>query len=102
MNKLKLIISGIILVIIITLITGWKITSNNLKQTKQLLSTANTTIINLTTENKKLNEYNQKRDIEIKKLEKEYAERINNIPKDNCGDSKPSDELLKFFKSGRI
>ena len=37
----------------------------------------------------------------MEKIEKEYKDRFQNIPKDSCGDAKPSKELLDYLKGDK-
>lgn len=76
----------------------WRYTASSLKTTKNELQTAQSTIISLNNDNEKLIEYITQKDKTIKELEKEYTEVLDNIPADQCGDVKPSKELLNYFK----
>ena len=62
------------------------------------LKNAQIMIDNLTADKEKLVTYITERDNEIKKLQSEYKEKLKDIPKDTCGDQKPSKELLEFFR----
>lgn len=55
-------------------------------------------ITRLKNENDRLTEYNKKKEAELEKVNKEYVERLKYIPEDSCGDSYPSDELLKYLR----
>ena len=76
----------------------WRYTANSLKTTKEQLHNAQATIETLNNDNKNLIEYITKKDETIKELEKKYTEALDNIPADQCGDAKPSKELLTYFK----
>lgn len=76
----------------------WRYTANSLKTTKTELQTAQSTITSLNKDNEKLIEYITQKDNTIKELEKEYTEVLDNIPADQCGDVKPSKELLNYFR----
>ena len=52
----------------------------------------------LNKDKEKLIEYITQKDKAIKDLEKEYTEVLDNIPADQCGDVKPSKELLNYFR----
>ena len=73
-------------------------TSNDLKITKSNLTLAEQNILSLQKDKEKLLEYNIKKDQEIKKIENKYKSQLSNIPKDKCGDVKPSKELLDYLK----
>ena len=49
-------------------------------------------------DNKKLVTFIEQKDLKIKELEKEYTDKLKNVPKDSCGDSKPSADLLKYLR----
>lgn len=76
----------------------WRYTANSLKNTRIELETAQSTIQTLNKDKEKLIEYITQKDKAIKDLEKEYTEVLNNIPSDQCGDVKPSKELLNYFR----
>lgn len=95
-------IIGIVLFIciisIVVLFGLWQQTTIKLQQTEETLKKANQTIQILQIDNNKLLQYTKEKDQRIKKIEKQYNENLKNIPKDNCGDVKPSAELLEFFR----
>lgn len=97
-NKITAIIFLILVVALIIFIFLWRYTANSLKSTKYELENAQATIIALNTDNEKLIEYINKKNDTIKELEKKYTEALDNIPADKCGDTKPSKELLTYFK----
>lgn len=76
----------------------WRTTAVKLNNTKKELTVANETILTLTLDNKKLIEYTNKKEQEIKNIQKEYLEKVEKAPVDNCGDTKPSRELLNFLR----
>lgn len=99
-TKTKIIgILGIVL-IVGTLFTLWRVTSIKLNNTREQLNEVTCQLDTLTKENARLVDYNKRRDSEIKKLEKQYQDKLNAIPADLCGDMKPSKELIDFFKKG--
>lgn len=98
MTKLRLILISSAAIAFVTLFFLWRNASNNLANTQQCLTEAQQTIESLKRDNDNLIAYNAKRDSEIKNLQKEYDTILQNIPKDACGDQKPSDELLQYFR----
>ena len=76
----------------------WRYTANSLKNTRIELETAQSTIQTLNKDKEKLIEDITQKDKAIKDLEKEYTEVLDNIPSDQCGDVKPSKELLNYFR----
>lgn len=98
--KAKIIaILGIILVVG-GLFTLWRVTAIKLNNTRQELTETACKLDEITKENARLVEYNKARDTQIKKLEKQYQNKLNAIPADLCGDMKPSKELIEYFKKG--
>lgn len=98
--KAKIIaILGIILVVG-GLFTLWRVTAIKLNNTRQELTETTCKLDEITKENARLVEYNKARDTQIKKLEKQYQDKLNAIPADLCGDMKPSKELIEYFKKG--
>lgn len=102
---MKKIIAGIGISLFIAGILGtliffflWQNTTNELENTQKLLKDAEETIVVLKQDKDKLIEYSRRKDDELKLIEQKYAVRINAIPKDQCGDAKPSPELLQFLK----
>lgn len=100
-TKTKVTVILILILIIIGLIFGfmWWNTRKDLKNTQAELDNANAQIIVLKADNDKLVEYNNRKNEEIKDLENKYKEKLKNIPKDSCGDMKPSKELMEYFRS---
>lgn len=72
--------------------------SEKLKNTEAKLSEALKQIKQLNIDKNKLVIYIEQKDKAIKDIEKEYLEKLENIPKDVCGDTKPSSELLNYLK----
>lgn len=98
--KAKIIaILGIVLVVG-GLFTLWRVTAIKLNNTRQELTETTCKLDEITKENARLVEYNKARDTQIKKLEKQYQDKLNAIPADLCGDMKPSKELIEYFKKG--
>lgn len=97
-NKTLLIISIIALVITIIFCLLWRIDHNKYNHACEMLTEAESKINILEKENKNLLEYNLKREEELKQIEAEYKERLDNIPADTCGDAKPSKELLLYLR----
>ena len=76
----------------------WYNTSIKLdKKTSELIN-ANATIMALQLDNDKLNEYNNEKIKQIKEVEEKYKEKLKDIPADSCGDVKPSQQLLNYFR----
>ena len=99
-TKAKIIgILGIILVVG-TLFTLWRVTTIKLNNTREQLSEVTCQLDTVTKENARLVQYNKQRDAKIKDLEKAYKDKLNSIPADLCGDMKPSEELIEFFRKG--
>lgn len=76
----------------------WRVTSEKLDKVQTELSNANSTILTLNKDINKLTEYITKKDTEIKKIEEDYKKKLENVPRDVCGDVKPSEELLQYLK----
>ena len=98
--KVKVIAILVAVLLIGTFFALWRTTSIKLQNTREQLSEVTCQLDTVTKENAHLVEYNKQRDKQIKELEKQYTEKLNAIPADLCGDTKPSKELLDFFKSG--
>jgi FtsZ-binding cell division protein ZapB len=79
----------------------WSRTSHKLDSKTAELVNANATIMALQIDNDKLNEYNNKKNQEIKEVEEKYKEILNNVPSDLCGDVKPSQQLLNYFRKNK-
>ena len=97
--KNKIVIALIIILFIALVVVSflWRYTVNSLSATKNQLYNAQIMIETLQTDNKNLIEYVTQKDNKIKELEQKYTESLNNIPRDQCGDTKPSQELLDYF-----
>lgn len=98
MNKITTILIAVLVVTSLLFLFLWRYTNNSLKATKDQLQNAQATIVALNIDNKNLIEYITQKDTAIKELEKKYEEALDNIPADQCGDAKPSKELLSYFK----
>ena len=98
LSKAKIIGIGVIIIAIISLFSLWRIevTKNNNLTEQNCSLTAD--LDRLKADNDRLLKYNQKKDAEIAKINKEYVERLKNIPIDMCGDAYPSEELLKYYR----
>lgn len=97
-SKIKIIIVSILVITIISLFALWRNTSIKLDNTCKLLTTAEMNLQALQAENAKLLEYNLKKQEEIKQIKNKYEQILNNIPFDECGNAKPSLELLQFLR----
>ena len=98
--KAKIIaILGIILVVG-SLFTLWRVTAIKLNYARQELTETTCKLDEITKENTRLVEYNKQRNSQIKQLEKSYQQKLDAIPADICGDTKPSKELLQYLRSG--
>ena len=100
-TTLKLIGIGIVIILLIICGCMWYTTSHELKATKTQLDTALTTVTTLQENNDKLVKYITEKDNKIKQIEKEYQEALANIPADVCGNTKPSQELLQYFRKNK-
>lgn len=90
-----------ILILVVALIIVsflWRFTANSLDITKNQLCTAQETISTLQSDNQNLIQFITQKDNAIKELEQKYTEALENIPEDKCGNTKPSKELLNYFK----
>ena len=92
-----------IIILILLLIIGfccfmWSRTSYKLDAKTAELVNANATIMALQIDNDRLNEYNNKKNEEMKEVEEKYKEKLKNIPADSCGDVKPSSQLLDYLR----
>ena len=98
LTRILFLIIFILSIAMIIFIGLWRYKAIKLDNTCKLLSEAEANIEILKQDNERLLEYNQLKDEEIKNIEKEYMEQLNNIPVDTCGDAKPSKELLNYLK----
>lgn len=99
MSKITLYILCICFLCICSLFTVWQVTAAKLKTTRNDLEIVQNQVQTLKTANDNLVIYLQQRDTQIKTLEVKYQQVLNNVPADICGDTKPSKELLEYFKS---
>ena len=99
--KVKVVLILFVILVITNVLFFWLWRNKSIAFTNkcQELETAETLIDSLKTNNEKLVEYISQKDSQIKEIEKTYSEKLNNIPKDTCGDQKPSAELLKYLRS---
>ena len=97
-NKDKAIFIGMIIFIFVGMIMYIGYINNKLKLTQDRLVKADANISILKKEKANLIEYNLKRDEQLADIKKEYDDKLKNIPKDTCGNTKPSKELLDFFR----
>ena len=97
--KLVIVFSVILLLLFFGFM--WYRSSNMLKDTRKQLLNAQATINSLQIDNQKLVEYITEKDKQVKQIEADYQEALNNIPADNCGDVKPSKELLQYFRRNK-
>lgn len=100
LSKTKIAIYAILIVVFSGLFVLWRTSVNNYKIEKANREALEIQLKASQTEVENLKEYNKKIAKEMEKIEKEYKDRFQNIPKDECGDVKPSKELLEFFKKG--
>ena len=98
---IKLIIVFSVILLLLFFGFMWYRSSNMLKDTKKQLLNAQATIDSLQIDNQKLVEYITEKDKQVKQIEADYQEVLNNIPADNCGDVKPSKELLQYFRRNK-
>ena len=99
-TKIKAGLAVSAIVIIVALFSAWRIAANNYKIEKANRETLEQQLKVAQEETNRLIAYNKKIEKAMKEIEKEYNERFQNIPKDACGDAKPSAELLEFLKKG--
>lgn len=100
-SKIKLIIMCVSIVAFSVLFVLWRTSANNYKIEKAARESLELQLKASQLEINNLKEYNKKIAKEMEKIEKEYKERFQNIPKDSCGDAKPSKELLEYLKGGK-
>ena len=89
---------AVVIGIILSLFGLWRITTIKLNNTQEQLNQVSSQLVTLQKDNDNLIAYNKKKEAEIKKLNKEYEEKLNQIPADVCGDIVPSKELLQYLK----
>ena len=97
-NKITTTFISILVVAFVSVFFLWRYTANSLTTTRDQLCNAQETIKSLKSDNNNLIEYITQKDNKIKELEQKYTESLENIPADQCGDAKPSKELLTYFK----
>lgn len=97
-NKITTTLMVILFVALMLVSIMWKYTANSLHITKDQLCTAQETISTLQADNQNLIQYITQKDNAIKELEQKYTKALENIPEDKCGNTKPSKELLEYFK----
>ena len=97
-TKVKMIFIAVVIGIMLSLFGLWRITAIKLNDTKEKLNQVSAQVIALQQNNDNLITYNKKKDAEIKKINKAYEEKLNNIPADLCGDTVPSKELLQRLR----
>lgn len=100
LSKTKIAIYAIIVVAFSALFVLWRTSANNYKIEKANREALEVQLKASQTEVENLKEYNKKIAKEMEKIEKEYKDRFQNIPKDSCGDAKPSQELLEYLRKG--
>lgn len=100
-NKVLLGICCFLLVLCLIFGFLWKINNTNYKNVCVQLTDAESKLITLQKENKNLIDFVLKKETEVKQIKSDYEKKLLNKPKDNCGDVKPSDELLKYFRENK-
>lgn len=100
LSKTKIVAYAILIVAFSGLFVMWRTSVNNYKMEKANREALEVQLKASQTEVENLKEYNKKIAKEMEKIEKEYKERFQNIPKDSCGDAKPSEELLEYLRKG--
>ena len=100
LSSTKITIYAIIVIAFAGLFVLWRTSANNYKMEKANREALEVQLKASQTEVENLKEYNKKIAKEMEKIEKEYKDRFQNIPKDSCGDAKPSKELLEYLKKG--
>ena len=110
LNKIIYISLCILIITVIILGCLLKNTKKELESTIQKLSVAEKNIITLKQDKDRLVEYNITKDKEIAAIKDKYKDRLNGyyiattdseIPKDDCGDVKPSKELLNYLRKNK-
>lgn len=98
--NIKTIIIATVIGMILVLFGLWRITAIKLNNTQTQLAEVSLKLEIVNKENTRLVEYNKQRNSQIKQLEKSYQQKLDAIPADICGDTKPSKELLQYLRSG--
>ena len=91
-------IYAIIVLAFITLFTLWRSSVNENKRNCELLSLAQQNILALKQDKDDLLSYISTKESEIENIQNKYKDKVNNIPKDECGNAYPSEKLLKFLR----
>lgn len=99
MKKGYFITLAVLLILVLIFGFMWYITKQDRNKIKEDLENAQQVINTLNTDKEKLIIYITEKDNKIKELQTEYKEKLKNIPKDTCGDQKPSKELLEFLRN---
>lgn len=97
-NKIKTVLLITISIAFMVILLLYFFNRNQLKEKCQLLTQAELNIKALQQSNANLLKYTNEKETELKKVKEDYKKALQVKPKDNCGDSKPSTELLEFFK----
>ena len=98
MNKILSTISVVFIVTSIIFAFLWRLDHNKYNHACEMLTEAESKINIQEKENKNILEYNLKKEEELKEIEEEYKERLDNITADTCGDTKTSKELLLYLR----
>lgn len=101
LSKTKIVIYAILVVAFSGLFVLWRTSVNSYKMEKANREALEVQLKASQMEVENLKEYNKKIAKEMEKIEKEYKDRFQNIPKDSCGDAKPSKELLDYLKGDK-
>lgn len=101
LSKAKIIAFGVVIVLLSSLFVLWRTSVNEYKSEKKAKEALEIKLEASQLEVNNLKEYNKKISKEMERIEKENQERFQNIPKDACGDVKPSKELLEYLKKGK-
>jgi len=97
-NKFIALIVSVSILSSIAFFALWRNKSSQFENKCKELSLAESQIESLRTDNEKLMEYNTRKDQQIKEIQDTYQKRLNSVPKDTCGDVKPSEELLEYLR----
>lgn len=98
LNNLRNSILCLLVICVLIFCFLWLNTKDSLEATQDKLRDVSNKVDILTKDNSNLVEYNVKKDQKIKEIENKYKNSTQNVPRDVCGDVKPSKELLQFFK----
>lgn len=97
-NKIKTVLLITISIAFMVILLLYSSNRNQLKEKCKLLTQAELNIKALQQSNANLLKYTSEKETELKKVKEDYKNALHVKPKDDCGDSKPSKELLDFFK----